>query len=95
MKHDAYMSRRQQLILTFEQETGKKFDDINGLCCRSYTEWLEDRLSTIVQQSLSGSEAKASTPKSCGNCGRLPIIGKDYCAVCDDDEKNNWIPHDF
>jgi hypothetical protein len=46
MKHDAYMSRRQQLILTFEQETSKKFDDINGLCCRSYTEWLENRLST-------------------------------------------------
>jgi len=56
MKHDAYMSKRQQLILAFEQETGKNFDEINGLCCRSYTEWLEERLSTIVQQPLSGSQ---------------------------------------
>ena len=33
-----------------------------------YTEWLEDRLQTITQQSLSGSDPKGSTPKVCPKC---------------------------
>lgn len=51
-----------------------------------YTEWLEHRLSTIVQQSLSGSEAKASTPKCSHPEGAAykvkSLNGRTFCRVC-------------
>ena len=79
-------------MLEAEREILKKdidiidnFIDANNYGTNAYESWdrLKDRLSTIAQQSLSGSEAKASTPK-CQSCGGdVKIESQETTYVCD------------
>jgi hypothetical protein len=65
-----------KLYKEYEYET-----EIGGQHTCTYTEWLEGRvLETLVQQSLSGSEPKGSSPKSCPKCTSNLIHSK-LCKV--------------
>ena len=56
-----------------------------------YIKWLENKLETLVQQSLSGSDDKSSSPKSCPKCKSndtefyQQILKPRYCKRCGHD----------
>jgi len=55
---------------------------------------LKDKLETLVQQSLSGSDDKSSSPKSCANCcHKYENRNEPPCYRCYSFE--HWEAHDF
>ena len=57
---------------------------------RNENEELKNRLSTIVQQSLSGS-GQSTSPKSCANCRNYKNCNYQIERECDLKDRKHWV----